>query len=99
MGGHYKRSLAAAIQIGIGNCGGIVASFIYVTNQAPEYHTGFGTGLGLIGLCGITACIMYFGLKHENRKRDRGERDYRYQEDPSELENMGDDHPEFRFAT
>lgn len=41
MGGHYKRSMAAAIQIGIGNCGGIVASNIFLAKEKPYYKTGF----------------------------------------------------------
>lgn len=35
MGGHYKRSVSAAMMIGIGNCGGLVASNVFITSQAP----------------------------------------------------------------
>lgn len=35
MGGHYKRSVAAAMQVGFGNAGGIVASTVFITAQAP----------------------------------------------------------------
>ncbi|TVY39110.1 putative transporter [Lachnellula subtilissima] len=53
MGGHYKRSMAAAIQIGVGNCCGIVASNIFLSTEAPTYKTGFGSALApLIVLCG-----------------------------------------------
>jgi len=97
MGGHYKRSMAAALQIGIGNCGGIIASNIFLKSEAPTYHTGFGTALGMQCLCAIMAIVMYFGLKAENKKRDRGERDHRYEE--ADIDNMGDDHPSFRFTT
>jgi hypothetical protein len=98
MGGHYKRSMAAAIQIGIGNCGGIVASNVFIKTEEPRYPTGFGTAMALLGLCGVMATVMFFGLKAENRKRDAGGRDYRYEE-RDELDNMGDDHPSFRFTT
>jgi hypothetical protein len=33
----------------------------------------------------------------ENKKRDRGERDHRL--NWSDVDNLGDDHPSFRFAT
>jgi hypothetical protein len=99
MGGHYKRSIAAAIQVGIGNCGGIVASNVFIKTEAPTYPTGFGTALAFLILCAIMAVAMFFGLKYENRKRDRGGRDYRYAENVSDLDNLGDDHPEFRFTT
>jgi hypothetical protein len=90
--------MAAAMQIGIGNCGGIVASNIFITAQAPKYPTGFGTSMGLLCLCGALAAAMFFGIKAENRKRDTGGRDYRFEE-MDQLDNMGDDHPNFRFTS
>ncbi|KAG6997861.1 MFS-type transporter cnsO [Physcia stellaris] len=48
--GHYQRSVGAAMQIGFGNLGGIVASNIFLTNEAPTYPVGFGTSLGLLWL-------------------------------------------------
>lgn len=98
MGGHYKRSMAAALQIGIGNCGGIVASNVFIKVEAPTYPTGFGTSMSLLLFCGIMASVMFIGLKLENKKRDKGGRDYRFEEDQREIENMGDDHPDFRFT-
>lgn len=98
MGGHYKRSIGSAIQIGFGNLGGIVASNIFLKKEEPYYPVGFGTALGFLGLTMITSTIFYIGLQWENKKRDRGERDYRYQEEVSELTNMGDDHPRFRYT-
>lgn len=53
----------------------------------------------LIVLCGGMALTMFFGIKAENRKRDRGGRDYRFTEEAADLDNMGDDHPHFRFTT
>ncbi|CZT04769.1 probable permease of the major facilitator superfamily [Rhynchosporium graminicola] len=100
MGGHYKRSMSAAIQIGFGNCGGIVASNVFLNAEKPRYRTGFGTGMAfLIVLCGGMAVAMFFGLRAENRKRDRGGRDYRFTEEAADLDNMGDDHPNYRFTT
>lgn len=98
MGGHYKRSMGSAIQIGFGNLGGIVASNIFLKREAPEYTTGFGTALGFLAMTIVMATIFYVGLIWENKKRDRGERDYRYEEGEEELNNMGDDHPRFRFS-
>ena len=53
----------------------------------------------MIMLCATMATIMFFGLRLENQKRDLGKRDYRFNESESELMNMGDDHPNFRFST
>lgn len=98
MGGHYKRSIGSAVQIGFGNLGGIVASNIFLKKEEPHYPVGFGTALGFLGLTIVTSTIFYIGLHLENKKRDRGGRDYRYQEEESELTNMGDDHPRFRYT-
>lgn len=98
MGGHYKRSIGSAIQIGFGNLGGVVASNVFLKAEEPRYPRGFGAALGFLGLTVITSTIFYIGLYLENKKRDKGGRDYRYQEEESELTNMGDDHPRFRYT-
>ncbi|GAM43198.1 hypothetical protein TCE0_047r17809 [Talaromyces pinophilus] len=98
MAGHYKRSIASAMQIGLGNCGGLVASNIFITSQAPYYPTGYGVSLGMVWLCGISSVVFLWILVRENRLRDAGKRDYRYQLPREELENLGDDHPSFRFT-
>ncbi|ESZ92068.1 MFS transporter [Sclerotinia borealis F-4128] len=81
MAGHYKRSISTALQIGIGNIGGIIASNIFITNQAPRYPVGYGVSLGMLFMCGIMCTIFFLGLKRENGIRDRGGRDYRFRED------------------
>ncbi|KAL8838056.1 MAG: hypothetical protein Q9170_002292 [Blastenia crenularia] len=98
LGGHYKRGVGAALQIGIGNIGGIIASNIYMTNEAPTFPVGFGTSLALQWLTAIGCTVFLLGLRRENRKRARGERDYRYDLPKAELDNLGDDHPRFRFV-
>lgn len=98
MGGHYKKAIAAGLQIGLGNCGGIIASNIFVTREAPTYLTGYSVGIGAIGL-GFISCTAFFAwCVFENKKRDRGERDHRLNLPQEELINLGDDHPAFRFT-
>ncbi|KAF4332009.1 tartrate transporter [Fusarium beomiforme] len=94
MGGHYKRSIASASQVGFGNLGGIVASNVYLTREAPEYWTGLGVSLGMVWICGISCTAFYFLAIRENKKRDRGERDHRLQ--GVDADNLGDDHPHWR---
>ena len=95
--GHYKRSVSSAVQIGVGNLGGIVASNIFLEYQKPLYPIGLGVSLGMMWLCGLSCTILYLGAVRENRKRDRGERDWRLQE--PDADNLGDDHPHWRYAT
>lgn len=85
------------MQIGFGNAGGLIASNVFITTQAPRYPVGYGVSLALLVLCGFMCTVFFFGLYRENKKRERGERDYRYTEEAADLDNMGDDHPEFRF--
>ena len=98
LGGHYKRAFGTAIQIGMGNMSGFVASNVFITSQAPRYPAGYGVALAMMVLAGVAATILYTGLKRENKRRDRGERDYRLAMGKEDLDNMGDDHPHFRFA-
>ena len=98
MGGHYKRSVSSAMQVGFGNIGGIVASNIFIDKQKPTYPVGFGVSLGMLWMCGLACTVFACGLWLENRKRDRGGRDYRLELPKEELENLGDDHPSFRFG-
>lgn len=86
------------MQIGWGNAGGIIASNIYLTNQAPRYQLGFGLSLGLVWLCGLAAIAMFVLLYSENKKRNAGKRDHLMNLPADELDNMGDGHPAFRFT-
>ncbi|KIW02927.1 uncharacterized protein PV09_05973 [Verruconis gallopava] len=96
MSGHYKRSVASAMQIGFGNAGGIVASNIYKGTERPYYHTGYGTALGLLWVTALSCTVLLVGVARENKKRNRGERDYRLEEE--DADNLGDDHPQYRFT-
>ncbi|KAF1956727.1 MFS general substrate transporter [Byssothecium circinans] len=95
--GHYKRSVSSAMQVGFGNIGGIVASNIFLSSQAPKYPVGYGVSLGLLWVCGAACTVMFFLVRWENAKRERGERDYRLEE--VDADNLGDDHPGFRLTT
>jgi hypothetical protein len=94
--GHYKRAFTSGTMIGLGNAGGLVSSNVFFQEEAPYYPTGYGTSLALLVLTGTAAVVFYFGLKRENAKRDAGDRDDRLQ--LSDSDNLGDDHPSFRFS-
>ncbi|RVX74984.1 hypothetical protein B0A52_01261 [Exophiala mesophila] len=95
--GHYKRAVTAAMIIGFGNTGGFVGSNVWLAREAPTFRTGVAVCLGLFFMSAIFSTIYYLGLRAENARRDRGERDYRYTEEADELDNMGDDHPTWRY--
>ncbi|GAB7363367.1 hypothetical protein MBLNU230_g3647t1 [Neophaeotheca triangularis] len=96
MGGHYKRSVSSAMMAGFGNCGGLVASNVFLSSEVPGYVTGYSVGLALIWVCAIACTALLWGVRRENRKRDRGERDHLLEH--ADEDNLGDDHPRFRFT-
>ncbi|KAI9697472.1 MAG: hypothetical protein M1820_007807 [Bogoriella megaspora] len=96
--GHYKRAISTAIQISIGNCAGFVGSNIFIDDDAPAFKVGYGVSLACIWLTVVTSSIFVAGLKWENRKRDKGERDWRYSLPADEVKNLGDEHPSWRFT-
>jgi hypothetical protein len=97
LSGHYKRSFGAAIQVGFGNLAGLVTSNIFISKQAPAFTTGYATCLAFLVLHAVLSTVLAVMLVRENKKRDRGERDDRYNLPPEQLENLGDDHPSYRF--
>lgn len=99
MSGHYKRSVSSAMQVGLGNIGGIVASNVFLDREAKDarYPTGFGVSLGMLWICGAASVTLFFYVKRENGKRERGERDYRLEGE--DRDNLGDDHPLFKLTT
>lgn len=97
--GHWKRAFAAAIQVTLGNVAGIVAAAVFLPAEAPTYTTGYATALAMLWLGAAAASLLVAGLVTENRRRDRGARDYRLARPADRLNNMGDHHPSFRFTT
>lgn len=93
---NYYQAISSAMMVGFGNAGGLVASNVFLASEAPYYHTGYGTALGLMWVCALACTGFLVGVHFENRKRDRGGRDYRFKEPDSD--NLGDDHPHFRFT-
>jgi hypothetical protein len=54
--------------------------------------------LALVWLYDFSAVAMFFLLRSENKKRNAGERDDLNNLPADELNNLGDGHPNFRFA-
>ena len=96
--GKYKTAIATGLQIGLGGSGGIITSLIFPATDAPLYKTGFAVCLALLVMAAVLLGVFVLGLAVENRKRNRGERDYRLGLPAEEVGNLGDDHPGFRFV-
>ncbi|KAG8630978.1 hypothetical protein KVT40_000118 [Elsinoe batatas] len=94
--GRYKTSYASAAQIGLGSSGGILASLVFQRKEAPFYWKGYYSVFGVLLMSTILITVYTGGLYFENKKRAKGGRDYRFED--KDIDNMGDDHPDFRFV-
>ena len=59
--GHKERSIGSAWIIGFGNTGGIVATFSFLSKDAPAYRVGYAICIGATCL-GTVATIGYLAV-------------------------------------
>jgi peptidoglycan/LPS O-acetylase OafA/YrhL len=71
LGGHHRRSVGTAWQIGFGNIGGIIAAYSFQTQDAPQYRPGLIICISFICLSAASCVVYLAALRFENRKRDR----------------------------
>ncbi|EJD40556.1 high-affinity nicotinic acid transporter, partial [Auricularia subglabra TFB-10046 SS5] len=98
--GQYKRGVSMGAQIGIGNFAGIVASNIYRSSDAPKYHIGLGTSMGLLGMGILTVPVLVVSYRRINARRERevNETGGLHQITLEELHRLGDRAPDFRYT-
>lgn len=95
LGGHHRRAVGTAWQIGFGNIGGIIATFAFLPQDAPRYKTGYTICISFVSLSALS-CIVYFvSVFIQNRNRDRNPTDQRLTE--YEKTEMGDLSPDYRY--
>ncbi|KAM0524847.1 hypothetical protein ACHAPE_000951 [Trichoderma viride] len=98
LSGSYKRSAGMAIQIGVGNLGGAMASNFYRQVDAPRYILGHGLELGFISIGIVASVILIVSYHTINKKREQklanGEAAHYT---PQELSEMGDRAVTFRY--
>jgi hypothetical protein len=87
-----------AIQIGVGNLGGAMASNFYRSADAPRYVLGHGLELGFISLGIIAGFVLLLGYSTANKKRSKilsQEGGHGYSQE--ELSEKGDRAVTFRY--
>jgi sugar phosphate permease len=94
--GQYKVAFAIAVELGLGNAGGIISSLMFQGSEAPFYDMGYRVNLVLVCFAMVLATTYVSALWLENKKRDQGKRDHLLSSE--EADNLGDDHPHFRYA-
>lgn len=68
--GHVERGIGSAWVICFGNCGGIVATFIFLKKDAPYYYSGYSICLAMAAVC-VASSTCYLFLIWRERKADR----------------------------
>ncbi|GLB41650.1 putative MFS general substrate transporter [Lyophyllum shimeji] len=92
------RAVATALIPGVGALGSVIAVWTYLPADAPNYHNGNTLNLSTSCATCLLTGIGFLYLRHENAKRDQGKRDHRLQgKTPSEIEQLGYLHPNFRY--
>ena len=72
MGGHLRRGVGTAFQIGFGSRAGTIATFSFLAKDAPKYVKGYSLCLGFIALSAVSCTFYFFALISDNRKRTKG---------------------------
>ncbi|CRJ81834.1 hypothetical protein BN1708_001983 [Verticillium longisporum] len=91
-----RRAVGLALNIALGNMGGIMGSYMFFDSDAPMYNTGFGLSLafGLSGL--LMAFAAEAAYKWGNKKKEAmSEEDIRARYTQDQLLKMGDRSPFF----
>ncbi|KAI1116947.1 MFS general substrate transporter [Nemania sp. NC0429] len=95
LGGHHRRAIGTAWQIGFGNLGGIVATYIFLDTDAPNFTKGYAVCLAFILLSALASTLYLISIYVENRRRAKTATDVGLSE--YEKTEMGDLNPEFRY--
>lgn len=94
LGGHHRRAIGSAWQVGFGNIGGIVATYSFLSKDAPLYKPGYSICIGFICLSAVSCCVYAALITWENRKRGRAVTANLTEHEKTEL---GDLNPEVRY--
>ena len=94
--GSYKMGYASAMQVGLGNFGGLASALIFQGKMAPLFKTGYSVALGMTVLAAVLVVVYTMGLWWENKQKAAGKRDYKLTGE--DRDSLGDEHPSFKFG-
>jgi MFS family permease len=103
IGGSVKRGTGIAMQVMGGNCGGIIASYVYISRDGPRYIKGHCL---LIAIIAVAFCLTFFmstWCRLENIRREKIAHEIGNQELTEEQKlqerELADNVPWFRYTT
>ena len=94
LGGHHRRAVGSAWQVGFGNIGGIIATYAFLPKDAPAYVPGYSICIAFVVVSVISCSIYFVGCVMANRKRERTTDGTTTEYEKAEL---GDLSPDYRY--
>jgi MFS family permease len=103
IGGSLKRGTGIAMQVMGGNCGGIIASYVYISRDGPRYIKGHCLLIAIITVAFGLTFFMSTWCRLENARRDKIAQERGTQELTEEQKllerELADNVPWFRYTT
>ncbi|KAH7333921.1 putative MFS transporter [Rhizoctonia solani] len=94
-----KRTSATGFQLMVGNASGVMAPFLYATNERPRYIRGHAVSLAMVAFATVSYGALAIVYARINTRRSRGEEDYKLTGKTSdEIDAMGDESPRFKWV-
>ncbi|KAI8934252.1 hypothetical protein NX059_008998 [Plenodomus lindquistii] len=95
LGGHHRRAVGSAWQVGFGNIGGIIAVFAFLAKDAPRYIPGYSICIAFVCLSALS-CTAYLAMCwQQNQARNKSVRNVGLTE--YEKTELGDLNPDYRY--
>ncbi|KAI5956194.1 hypothetical protein KGF54_000669 [Candida jiufengensis] len=97
-GSHLRKSVGTSWQIGFGNIGGIIATFIFLSKDAPFYVPGLATSIAAVYfsiMCSLAYLFMCYRL-NKSKKTDAYKQHFKSLNEKEQI-NLGDRNPDFVY--
>ncbi|KAI5956170.1 TNA1 [Candida jiufengensis] len=97
-GSHIRKSVGTSWQIGFGNIGGIIATFTFLSKDAPYYVPGLATSVGAVCFSILSALSYWFMCYRLNKakKTDAYKQKFHSLTEKEQI-NLGDRNPDFVY--
>lgn len=97
LAGPSKKAMGLALNIALGNVGGVVGSYIFLDVEKPGYPTGFGTGLAFALAALVSTLFLEYSYWRLNKQRAAmNEVEIREKYTDEQLARLGDKSPLFK---
>lgn len=94
LGGHHRRAVGTAWQVGFGNIGGIIATYAFLKKDAPDYRPGYSICIAFCCLSAVACGVYGVSCWLQNRWREKMGEGHLTEWEKTE---MGDRSPDYRY--